>query len=92
MVNDHTSSESMPNDIEKQYKQDFKLFTTINGRINRVVKQVSEQANIHTKLNELEQSLCTTLDATMLDMVTARCIAKRTCHSMHMNAILPLTT
>jgi len=46
MINDSTSSERMTSDTGKQYKQDFKLFTTINRRINRVAKQVSEQENI----------------------------------------------
>jgi len=56
MVNYSMSSESMSSDTEKQYKQDFKPFTTINRRINRVGKRISEQANIQVNLNELERS------------------------------------
>jgi len=55
-VNDSTSSENMTSVTGKQYKQDFKLFTTINRRINRVGKWVSEKVNIQTKLSELERS------------------------------------
>ena len=37
---------------EKQYKWDFKLFTTINRRIDKLAgRQFSEQANIQAELN-----------------------------------------
>jgi len=57
MVNDSTSSESMSSDTEKQYKQDFKLFTIIDRRIDNLAgRQFSKQVNIPAELGKLERS------------------------------------
>jgi len=43
------------------------------------------------ELSKLERSLCTTLNAITLGVVTIRSIVRHTCRSKRMNAIIPLT-